>query len=120
MSPNCYIFTGYIVKIIHYGIVLFVIVTPFTKKSDLLLIHSVFSTNMLLHWHLNDQKCILTAIERKLLGTENLEGVKDTEGFIEKIIKPIYNFKNRNIDIDKIIYGTVSCLTAISFYRWFS
>lgn len=97
---NTNIILANIIWIIHILIILFVIITPFTNNINLLHYHFIFVPFIILRWIFNYDKCNITMIEQKL------RRCKKHEGFIYKIIKPIYNKPKEQL----IIYIYMSTL----------
>jgi len=81
---NTNIFLANIIRFIHILIVLFVIFVPFINNIDLLHYHLLFVPFIILRWIFNYDKCNITIIEQKL------RNCKKDEGFIYKILKPVY------------------------------
>ena len=104
----------YSTKIIHTGIISFIIVGPFIIKSrPLLLNHVTLSSTILLHWKLNNDACSLTLLEqyfRKSLG----KSYNKNECFSYKIIAPFYNFNKNYEKYNYISYATLSSLCLVS------
>ena len=78
-----------IIRIIHLLLILYVIVGPFlsikhTKNVINLLIFILY------RWIFNDDNCTLTMIENELVGTN--------QGFIYRIVNPIYNISENKLN----------------------
>ena len=85
-----------IIKVIHVLFIIFILVTPFTDNNKLLEYHYTVIPFLLVRWIFNYDKCNITEIEKKL------RGLKEDEGFIHKLLKPIYNLPEKSLTI--IIY----------------
>jgi len=81
---NTNIILANVIRFIHILIILFVLFAPFTNNIHLLQYHLLFVPFIVLRWIFNYDKCNITIIE------QNLRNCKENEGFIYKIIKPIY------------------------------
>jgi len=81
-----------IIAFIHLLFIIFIVTTPFVTDNPLILLYYCFILFFVMfHWYLNDDTCVLTIIESKL------RGKKDTETFMGKLIKPIYNITSNEI-----------------------
>ena len=103
-----------LIMFIHFCVVLFVVIIPFTNSNYFLLMHSVIVPFIMIHWMLNDNTCILSIAEKKI--REHLYGgeIADDDCFTCRIINPIYDFKANNQDFSTIIYIITSVLWLIS------
>lgn len=73
------------VTTIHYLVLAFVLITPFTNNIQLLILYSVFIPFLYLHWLTNNNVCALTTLERMIKGNNK-------QCFTCDIINPIFNF----------------------------
>ncbi len=81
-----------IISFIHLLVVLFVINIPLITDNPFILLYYCFIVFfIMIHWHYNDDTCVLTLIESKL------RGKKDTETYFGKLIKPIYNVSSSEV-----------------------
>ena len=80
-----------IIQIIHISIILFIIIGPFYKKTNYVIIILTF---ILYRWITNNHNCNLTSIENLITG--------DKKGFISRIVNPIYKLSESSMN--KIIY----------------
>lgn len=81
-----------IIAFLHLLFIIFVATTPFaTDNPFFLLYYSFILFFVMLHWYLNNDTCILTVIESKLRGT------RDTQTFMGRLLKPIYNVQSNEI-----------------------
>jgi hypothetical protein len=80
-----------IIKIIHTLLIFFILFAPFYNKTLLRL--SIFLCAGTLYKWLVDGSCILTKLEYIVLNKPTEE-----EGFIYRLINPIFNMKENNMD----------------------
>lgn len=57
---------------------------------------------IILHWYMNNNKCILTLAENTF--RKNSYNDNEQDGFIDKLILPIYDFNKNHIDMSLILY----------------
>jgi hypothetical protein len=87
-----------IISFIHLLVILFVINTPLVTDNPFILLYYCFIVFfIMIHWHYNNDACILTLIESKL------RGKKDNETYFGKLIKPIYNVSSSEIQYITLI-----------------
>jgi hypothetical protein len=107
-----------LINLIHFLVILFVIIVPFTDSTFLLLIHSVIVPFIMLHWLLNNDTCAITEAEKfvriKLNGGNP---VKYNECFSYKLVSPVYNFISDNPDYSKMTWGITASLWLISLFK---
>jgi hypothetical protein len=95
-----------IIKLLHFSVAAFVVLTPFiTCNEALLTYHLLIVGLIMLHWLTNNNVCALTEIERRLRGCQDTH-----ETFIGSIINPIYELNDQMI---WIITGGLFLLTAL-------
>jgi hypothetical protein len=81
-----------IISFLHLLVVLFVINVPLLTDNPFILMYYCFIVFfIMIHWHYNNDTCILTVIE------SNLRGKKHNDTFMGKLIKPIYNVSSQEI-----------------------
>ncbi len=80
-----------IIKIIHLLLILFILFAPLYNKT--LLKFSIFLCAAILYKWLIDGSCLLTKLEYILLNKST-----EQEGFIYRLINPIFNMKENNLD----------------------
>lgn len=73
-----------IIWFVHICLIVANITIPFTKVFTLQLLHVLMIPFIFLHWHLNDNRCCLTALENKF------RNVSHEELFFQKLMGPIY------------------------------
>jgi hypothetical protein len=94
---------------VHLLVVAFVVLTPFVSRDPLLdLLHVVFVSGMLLHWHFGVDFCALTFAEAKL------RGIEMSEGFIHSLVSPVYRFPLDHRAESRLIHATTLGLLAKS------
>lgn len=98
-----------ITMMIHYILVMFIIITPFTGGLHALIVHIASSVSILFHWVVNNDTCCLTLLENKL------RGVESSSSFINGVVSPIYKFAED--DVNKLSYITLTVLCGISAYN---
>jgi len=59
---------------------------PFSESDQMIVMHTMVSPVLLLHWLLNSDGCALTLLEKKIRGLEH-----DDESFIHSVVGPVYN-----------------------------
>ena len=77
-----------IIKIIHWLVFLFVVLTPFFGNEYFLTIHLMAIPLILVHWATNQSVCALTELEKVVTGK-----TCDDETFFGKVVGPVYKFK---------------------------
>jgi len=81
-----------IIAILHLFVILFVTTVPFSTDNPFILMYYCFIVFfIMLHWHYNNDTCVLTLMEAKL------RGKKDNDTFMGRLIKPIYNISSKEI-----------------------
>lgn len=106
------------INLIHLIFVLFIVIVPFTNSNYLLLLHSIISPFMMLHWYLNDNTCALTLMEKFIRRKVNGDRpVNQEDCFTCRVIDPIYEFTNRYASHSTIAYGIVTFLWIISLFK---
>ena len=77
---------------LHLLFIIFVVSTPFVTDNPFILLYYCFILFfVMVHWYLNNDTCVLTLIESKL------RGKKDSETFMGRLLKPIYNVSSDEI-----------------------
>ena len=81
-----------IISFLHLLVILFVINVPIMSDNPFILLYYCFIVFFIMvHWHYNNDTCILTVIE------SNLRNKKHNDTFMGKLIKPIYNVSSVEI-----------------------
>lgn len=76
-----------VIYYIHLLFVLIMLISPYVNIKILHKFYYIMVPILFIRWLTNYTKCSITTFESKL------RGISDDEGFIYKIITPIYNFK---------------------------
>jgi hypothetical protein len=98
--------------VFHLGVVLFVLLAPFSNILPLLLLHIVFSLSLLLHWVANNNVCSLSVLEAKLRGTTF------QQSFTHKFIAPVYDMSQTSYS--RLCYVVVIALMVTSAYKMYT
>ena len=94
-----------IIAILHLLVILFVTTVPFITDNPFILIYYCFIVFfIMLHWHYNNDTCVLTLMEAKL------RGKKHNDTFMGKLIKPIYNISSKEIQYITLFLFTFAFL----------
>jgi len=84
-----------IISIIHLLFVLYVVLVPFVAQTpEILWLHVALLICLLVHWHFNNDICALTILEHYLF-----PNTPKTDLFIQRIVGPVYQFKNHDITV---------------------
>lgn len=87
-----------IIRFLHLLVVLFVLIGPFVIYSKIgLQFYIAMIGFIMIHWVLLNDTCCLTLVEQFLTGR------KSEDTFIGKIVKPVYNVTNKQINIIAIL-----------------
>jgi hypothetical protein len=78
------------IKVIHFLLVVFIILTPFFGSPYMLTMHLVIVPFIMAHWLTNQSVCALTEMEKMLTGA-----TCDEETFFGKIVGPVYKFRTQ-------------------------
>lgn len=100
-----------IIKIIHYLIFLFVILTPFFGDEYMLTMHLLIIPFIMLHWATNQSICALTEMEKLVTGKSC-----DEETFFGKVIGAVYKFKTHKEE-NLFVWTMMTTLWFITFIR---
>ena len=94
-----------IISLLHILVVLFVINVPLVVDNPFFLMYYCFIVFfIMLHWHYNNDTCILTVIESKL------RGKKDNDTYFGKLIKPIYSVTSQEVQYITLLLFTFAFL----------
>ena len=102
---------GYLIRVIHILVVLFVLLGVLLKDNLLILLHLVTCIGIIVHWITNNQLCCLTVLESILLKKPI------SETFLNKIFEPIYKIPTGNFKpmrVIMIIIIAISCFKLIN------
>lgn len=100
----------FLIRIIHILYLSFVIFTPFSNNKYLKFIYLFIIPFMMIHWKLNNDTCFLTIIEQYFTNSN--------EGFIARIISPIYKFPHNNNSLSILIYIITIMLWTYCLYTY--
>jgi hypothetical protein len=100
-----------IVRLIHMGIIGFVVVCPFLKKRNWMVdvLHVVSVITLLAHWYLDEDTCFLTFLESML------RGIPTNQSFMYSIVSPIYKISDESLK--SIVVHATPILGLISVMR---
>lgn len=73
-----------IVRLIHIGLIVFMVVTPLVGGLPLLVLVESGYLLLFLHWIMNQDTCALTMLEQKL------RGVDKASSFVHSVVAPFY------------------------------
>jgi hypothetical protein len=94
-----------IISFLHLLVILFIINVPLISNNPFVLMYYCFIVFfIMIHWHYNNDTCILTVIESKL------RGKKDNDTYFGKLIKPIYNISSKEIQYVTLTLFTIAFL----------
>ena len=102
----------YIIRFIHFLVLGFFTVSPFSKNILLLILHFISTPFLYAHWKMNNDQCFLTALEKYF------RKVDDNRSFMYSVIAPVYNIPQyTDKDIYYIIQKVLFVLWAICIYN---
>ncbi len=100
---------AFIIRIIHYMIISFILLVPFSNYVPLLILNITWCWSLLVHWISNNDVCCLTLLEGKL------RGINYQQGFLHQFVSPVYKISDKNLSL--ISYYVVILSMSISFYK---
>lgn len=102
-----------VIKCIHLLLVIFLLASPFYPRQ-ILLLSIILLVYIYYKWKV-DSSCILTKLEYILLGRE-----KEENGFIYRMINPIYNVSNEEFQqiLEYATVGWIVLLSCIYYFRF--
>ena len=77
-----------IIHFIHIIFVIIMLISPWSNQPTLYKFYKIMVPALLFRWLTNYSKCDVTMIESKL------RGIDESQGFIYKLVNPIYTFKS--------------------------
>jgi hypothetical protein len=100
----------YIIKALHALLIIFLVLSPFSRANYILFLHAIVIPFIVLHWIFNNNTCALTVMEHYI--AEKLTGKKvdKNSGFMAHLINPVYDFAGNNKDLNLYIYLVVAIL----------
>jgi hypothetical protein len=103
----------FIIHVFHCFIVLFIIFVPIlTSIPIVLLLHTMGSFTLLVHWWSNNDACSLTLLEC------TLRGIPKDEAISQRFIGPLYNINDSTQT--QLIYITTILLMCWSVYKLYN
>lgn len=93
------------VRILHWMLIAFIIIVPFTGSEWLLAMHAVMIPGIIIHWITNNNMCSLSFIEAKLTN----QPMEST--FIAKVLDPFFQINN------EMIYAAIIGLWLFGLYQ---
>lgn len=102
----------FIIRIIHYLIVLFMLFGWIIDDPMVLMLYIVSSISLKVHWYLSDDTCALTLLEQAITKVDKYES------FMHKIVNPIYKIEDDNLSSISKQFTSVFLVVAIyKFYK---
>jgi hypothetical protein len=101
----------WLIRVIHYMIVLFFVLAPFSNNQQILILHFILVPFLMLHWVTNQSACALTEMEKFLTGK-----TEDHETFIGKIVGPVYKFQSCE-EQNMFVWGALILLWLFTLYK---
>ena len=99
------------IKVIHFLLVVFIIVTPFCGTPYMLSMHFMILPFIMAHWLTNQSVCALTEVEKLLTGKDC-----DDDTFFGKIVGPVYKFKTQREE-NLFVWTLLIALWGVTFVR---
>ena len=110
-----------LITLIHFLLVVFIVVAPFTNMNYFMLLHAIIVPFIIMHWVFNDNTCALTLAEKHLKKIVYGE-VDEDECITCQLINPVYDFKNNYETFSVMIYCITIALWLLSagtlFYKY--
>lgn len=100
---------AFIIRIIHYMIIAFILLAPFSNLAPLLILNITGCWSLLVHWSANNDVCCLTLLEGQL------RGIDYQKGFLHQFISPVYKISDKNLS--NVSHYVVVMSMLISFYN---
>lgn len=111
-------FTLMFINMIHFLVILFIIIIPFTNYTLLILIHSIIVPFIMAHWLLNNDNCAITELEKIIrIKINGNNPVNYNDCFSYKIISPVYNFISLNPNHSDLSWAITIIIWIFSLYR---
>lgn len=106
-----------LVKLAHYILLIFIIVTPFINIPLLSLLHIIIIPSILLHWILNNNICSLTIMEKFIRRKISSKELENEDCFTCRLIGDVYDFKKNHSQYTKFLYFSMISLWIINVYK---
>lgn len=104
-------FAEVLIKVLHFLLIVFILVTPFCGTEFMLSIHLIVIPMILLHWATNESICALTELEKWVSGKTD-----DDATFFGRLVGPVYKFRTR-ADETLFLWVLMIALWVMSFYK---
>jgi hypothetical protein len=104
-------FVQLIIKLIHWLVFLFIILTPFFGNERLLSMHLLIVPFIMLHWATNQSICALTEMEKMVTGATH-----DDDTFFGKVVGPVYKFKTQREE-NLFVWTAMTTLWVVTLVR---
>lgn len=105
---NGYFLAG-LVRCLHWGLIVFVLLAPFTPWAVFWDFHLKIAIFLLIKWFLRFGECTLTVLEAKLRGIEKYQG------FVYSFLQPVIDVREHQWN--KLMYIIVFALGLFSYLR---
>lgn len=105
-----YLYIANIIRLLHIGIILFILLIPFYDIPGYLLLHIVSCISLLIHWNMNSDICFLTLVENYI------RNIPYHDTLIYQIVSPLYNIEEYKLN--KIIWLLTTTLLFISINKF--
>jgi len=99
------------IKVVHFLLVVFIIVTPFCGTPYMLSMHFLIVPFIMGHWLTNQSVCALTEMEKLLSGKDC-----DEDTFFGKIVGPVYKFKTQREE-NLFVWTLLITLWLVTFFK---
>jgi hypothetical protein len=107
-----------IVKAVHAALVIYIVGAPFICSNFMLTFYVVVVPFIVVHWITNNNKCILTVMEKKLREANGDKCDSHEDTFLGKLITPVYDVhKHSSKAVSKAIYVGTFLLWGFACYR---
>jgi hypothetical protein len=82
---------SFVVQVIHALIILYTLIAPFSSCKQLVASYVLIAPMIMIHWATNNDQCFISQLEC------HVRNVPQSEGFVHKIINPVYNISSSNL-----------------------
>ena len=83
---------GMVLTAIHTLVVVWALVSPFSKWKFLRVSYVIFAPFLMLHWLLNDDTCVLTKLECAARGLDDC-----SDSYVHRIVSPVYKISDASM-----------------------
>ena len=98
------------ISAVHFLIILFILIAPFTSNEFLLMLHAISAPGLLVHWALNQDVCALTLLE------SYVRGVATSETFVDQLVGSFYRLP-KDFDLGNVMTAATFLLWLVSLYK---